>query len=129
MLALGSVGTSTVSAQAEPYWRVQHHDGHHWRRGHAPRHYRHGRHHRRDRYYGRRHHNNGAAIGAGIAGLAIGAIVGGALAERDRPVPLHRVYPSRGGSHVARCRARYRSYDARTDTFLGYDGYRHRCRY
>lgn len=31
-------------------------------------------------------------------------------------------------SHVARCEARFRSYDWRTDTYLGYDGDRHRCR-
>ena len=35
---------------------------------------------------------------------------------------------SRGwSSHVARCEARYRSYDHRSDTFLGFDGDRHRC--
>jgi hypothetical protein len=32
------------------------------------------------------------------------------------------------GSHVARCEARYRSYDPASDTFLGYDGERHYCR-
>ena len=126
MMALGTLGTSTVSASADQHWRG-HNGGHHWNRGgwNGPRHY------RGNRYHGRRHHNNGAAIGAGIAGLAIGAIVGGALADRDRPVPVHRVYPGRVGygSHVARCQARYRSYDARSDTFLGYDGYRHRCNY
>lgn len=29
--------------------------------------------------------------------------------------------------HVDWCRARYRSYNPQTDTFLGYDGYRHYC--
>ena len=34
-----------------------------------------------------------------------------------------------GGSsaHVHWCLNRYRSYDPSSDTFLGYDGYRHRC--
>lgn len=34
-----------------------------------------------------------------------------------------------GGSsgHVQWCLNRYRSYDPASDTFLGYDGYRHRC--
>ncbi|MGF7161964.1 hypothetical protein FHS85_003607 [Rhodoligotrophos appendicifer] len=32
-----------------------------------------------------------------------------------------------GGNHVQYCMNRYRSYDPRTDTYLGYDGYRHRC--
>jgi hypothetical protein len=29
--------------------------------------------------------------------------------------------------HVAYCLRRYRSYHVRSDTFMGYDGYRHRC--
>ena len=33
-----------------------------------------------------------------------------------------------GNAHVQWCLSRYRSYDPRTDTYLGYDGYRHRCR-
>jgi hypothetical protein len=31
-------------------------------------------------------------------------------------------------AHIDWCLNRYRSYDPRTDTFLGYDGFRHRCR-
>ncbi len=133
VLALGTLGAGTVTASADPHWRG-HHGGHHWAgRHHGPRWHRGGRHWNRGyrhRYYRRHHHNNGAAIGAGIAGLAIGAIVGGALSNEryyERPRPLYRVRPG-GSSHVARCEARYRSYDARTDTFLGYDGHRHRCR-
>ncbi|WAP67591.1 BA14K family protein [Jiella pelagia] len=136
VLAVGTLGAGTVTASADPHWRG-HHGGQHWGgRDRGPRWHRgDGRHwnrgHHRGRYYGRRHHNNGAAVGAGIAGLAIGAIVGGALANDrnyDRPVPLYRVRPGGGyGNHVARCEARYRSYDARSDTFLGYDGHRHRC--
>ena len=29
--------------------------------------------------------------------------------------------------HVARCEAHFRSYDASTDLYLGYDGEYHRC--
>ena len=32
-----------------------------------------------------------------------------------------------GGSHVQWCLNRYRSYDPGSNTFMGYDGYRHRC--
>jgi hypothetical protein len=32
-----------------------------------------------------------------------------------------------GSAHVRWCYNRYRSYDARTDSFMGYDGRRHRC--
>jgi hypothetical protein len=38
-------------------------------------------------------------------------------------------YVAVGGSgHVRYCLSRYRTYSVRTDTFVGYDGYRHRCR-
>ncbi len=36
--------------------------------------------------------------------------------------------PIRGSSHVARCEARYRSYDWRRDAYKGFDGRWHRCR-
>jgi hypothetical protein len=32
-----------------------------------------------------------------------------------------------GSAHVQWCLDRYRSYDPSSDTFMGYDGYRHRC--
>jgi hypothetical protein len=38
------------------------------------------------------------------------------------------VYGYGGDDHVTRCEARYRSYDADTDMFLGYDGNYHYCR-
>lgn len=65
-------------------------------------------------YYG----GFGWGLGTGLFGFALGS----ALANS-----YNRDY---GGwdSHVARCEARYRSYDAGTDTFLGYDGRYHRCR-
>lgn len=66
--------------------------------------------HRGDRDFG------GAAI-AGIFGLAAGAIIAGA-ANSDN-------YSSR--VHIRACEARFRSYDVRSDTYLGYDGNRHRC--
>ena len=37
-------------------------------------------------------------------------------------------YYGGGSSHVRYCLSRYRTYSVRTDTFVGYDGYRHRCR-
>lgn len=104
----------------------------------------------------RHHHDDTAiAIGAGALGLALGATL---LAPRnvyyddgyydyDAPPPRAyyrervyvdgpypppprpvRVYETRRG-HVERCLARYRSYDPRTDTFMGYDGRPHYCRF
>jgi len=67
-------------------------------------------------------------LAAGIFGLAIGAIVGGAVANQNqRNGDVVVVRPGDYSSHVDACYARYRSYDERTDTFLGYDGIRHRC--
>lgn len=77
-------------------------------------------------HWGRSHYQNfyrshqtdmGGAMIAGIFGLAAGAIISGA-ANSGRI----------SSNHVDACYDRYRSYDARSDTFLGYDGLRHRCR-
>ncbi len=121
-------------------------------------------------YRGYHHHNGGgAALGAGLLGLGVGALIGGAIAysyEQPRyyepapvyvappryyrtepvyvaPRPLYRVpapvyyeaAPRYGAtranvrSHAAACEARYRTYDPRSDTFVGNDGYRHHCNY
>ncbi|WP_245451785.1 BA14K family protein [Mesorhizobium waimense] len=42
-----------------------------------------------------------------------------------RPVYVEDYGDSR---HVRRCLARYASYDPYSDTYVGYDGYRHYCR-
>ena len=68
-------------------------------------------------YYHPYHHHYwgpGPAIGAGILGFAAGAAIAGAAESNHR-------------DHVDACFSAYRSYDPRTDTYLGYDGYRHRC--
>lgn len=66
-------------------------------------------------------------VASSIFGLAIGAIIGGAIAnganKGERVVRIQGDYDG----HVEACYARYRSYDERSDTFLGYDGQRHRC--
>jgi len=82
---------------------------------------RHSYHHRRYRhhyYRGHRHHyyDHGYYYGgAAIVGLAAGAIIAGAASTNYN-------------TWIARCEARYRSFDRRTGTYLGYDGYRHPCR-
>jgi hypothetical protein len=75
-------------------------------RGHRHYYYRHGH-----RYY----YNDGYYGGAAIVGLAAGAIIAGAASTNYN-------------TWVARCEARYRSFDRRSGTYLGYDGYRHPCR-
>lgn len=89
-------------------WR--HHGGGHHYRYHGGHHY--------DRHYG--------GWGAGLAGFAAGALIGGALASQPRyyyaPGPGYY-----GSSAVAYCERRFRSYDPASGTYLGYDGYRHPC--
>lgn len=66
---------------------------------------------------------------AGIGGVVLG--LGIANANRGPDYYGYHGYDYRRGSwerHVGRCYARYRSYDHRTDTYLGYDGYERRCR-
>lgn len=72
---------------------------------------------------GKLSHNEKAAL-LGITGLIIGAtIAGGGSPVYD---DYHGV--SSWERHVQRCYARYRSYDYHSDTYVGYDGYEHRCR-
>ncbi|MEX6506028.1 BA14K family protein [Jiella sp. M17.18] len=147
-VVLGAFGASTASASAQTYW---HHGGgwHHGGWGGGGPWYHGGGWHNRSYGGGWHHHDNGAAIAAGIGGLALGAIVGGALASGptyyeepgyyyERPVPLYRVYPARravrvyrsaSAEHIAACARHYRTYNPRTDTFIGNDHRAHYCRY
>ena len=83
------------------------------------------------RFY-RRNRGGLDRISSGLLGFTFGAIVGGAIANQNNnnyggDRVIGRDYDRGYSSHVEACYARYRSYDERTDTFLGYDGYRHRC--
>jgi len=86
--------------------------------------WRYNRHRWDDDRYGRWYHSHrdyfgpddaAAAVFGLVAGAAAGAITGSINGAVD-------------GSHVARCEARYRSYDPGSDTYMGYDGERHYCR-
>lgn len=113
-----------------------------WRRG--------GYHHRYD-------NRTGDLLAAGALGLAAGAIVGGIVAANNGPAyyapvyrePRPRPRPYRGyyvaepnvvyarpvhasvepwsGGWYRYCENRYRSFDPRTGTYMGYDGVRHFC--
>jgi hypothetical protein len=100
------------------------------------------RHHRRDR---------NDALAAGVIGLAAGAIIGGALAQqRARPVyrqvPVYDAYPDAPPAPRRQrvitysdqvepwtrdwyryCSNRYRSFNATTGTYRGYDGRNRFC--
>ncbi|WP_420406994.1 BA14K family protein [Hoeflea sp.] len=110
------------------------------------RHYRGVRQHRVPRHVYRGHRNNGDAAAAAIIGLGVGAIIGGAIANSHnnsrvihRPAPAPRNYRGQrinnaGGSFepwtkswYRYCKKKYRSFNASTGTFRGYDGRDHFC--
>lgn len=66
-----------------------------------------------------------AAILAGTGGFILGAMIANSHHRHGTRV----IYvEDRWDSHVSRCLDRYASYDPSSDTFIGYDGYEHRCR-
>ena len=109
--ATAVAATAAIFLAAAPPAMAQHHHG------------RHGGHHRHGGWHG--HHRGGGNFGAGIAGFAAGAILGGALASQPRYYQPGYAYSP--GPSVAWCERHYRSYDPRSGTYLGYDGYRHAC--
>jgi hypothetical protein len=85
----------------------------------------HRRHWRGHRW--RRHHDDDWAYGgAFLGGVLIGSALNSAYYDDYYDYPPRRYYRV-ADDHVAYCLDRYRSYDVETDSFLGYDGYRHRC--
>jgi hypothetical protein len=74
-------------------------------------------------YYYRR--DRGSAAAAGIAGLAAGALIGGAIASQQAQAAPTYVVPDQNA--VAYCAQRYRSYDPASGTYVGYDGVRRSC--
>jgi BA14K-like protein len=73
-----------------------------------------------------------ANTGGIVTGIFIGLGVA-ALVHHFHPLattayayyPAYGAYPA--SSHVGWCQSHYRSYNAATDTFIGYDGLPHRC--
>lgn len=86
----------------------------------------------------RRHNDNGSAIALGIIGLGAAAIIGGAIANSNnqgviyqqpsspRPVSGGRYEPW-SNSWFQYCSNKYRSFNASTGTYRGYDGRDHFC--
>ncbi|MEJ8572155.1 BA14K family protein [Microbaculum marinum] len=71
--------------------------------------------------------DNGAAVAAGIAGLAVGAMIGSAASA---PAPVYRQSTSMqpwSPAWYQYCESKYRSFDRNSGTYLGYDGQRHFC--
>lgn len=82
-----------------------------------------------------RRHDNTDAIVLGIIGLSVGAIIAGALAEGNAaPAPVYRQPTVGGGAYqpwtkswMRYCSKKYRSFNASTGTYRGYDGQDHFC--
>lgn len=81
------------------------------------------------RYYSgdRRRYDRGSAAAGIIGGLAAGAIIGGALSNQYGYGQPQTVYGVQDPAAVEYCIQRFRSYDVRSGTYLGYDGFRHAC--
>jgi BA14K-like protein len=92
------------------------------------------------------HHGGGGGGGGGfIPGAIAGAVIGGVIAsapygygsgpayapgyygDGDDGVVAVVPAPSGGGDDVAYCMQTYRSYDPRSGTYMGNDGFRHPC--
>jgi hypothetical protein len=94
--------------------------------------YYYGGHHRKRHHHHRRHHSGvGGAVAAGaILGLALGAMGTPNYYYQPRPRGYYpyAVGHSANAQHVSWCHNRYKSYNARTNAWFGYDGYYHQCR-
>lgn len=90
------------------------------------------RHNGRYYYYrnGGYYDNTGAALAAGVIGLAAGAVLGSALANSapSTTVVVDPVPVPYSAEWYRRCDLKYRSFRASDGTYLGYDGVRHTCR-
>jgi hypothetical protein len=97
-----------------------------------------------------RRRSNNNAVGAAVAAGVLGVIAGGIIASQAQPNVVYRsypepnyyppqAYPAYGAAPVTYappprspawydyCSRRYRSFDPRSGTFLGYDGIRYFC--
>jgi hypothetical protein len=127
MIAATSLASTTVTADAGgKNWN----GGKHWNGG--------------KQYYPRHHnyrHNDGWNSGAALATGAILGLAIGSLATPNYyyapppprvyyappPPPAYGYYGGPTAQHISWCESQYRSYDARYNTWVGYDGYVHQC--
>jgi hypothetical protein len=124
LIAATSLASTTVTADA---------GGKHWNGGG-------GYGYSKQHYYKHRHNNNGWNPGAALAtGAILGLAIGSMATPRyyaPPPPPVYYAPPAPppgyyyGGptaQHVSWCEGRYRSYDARYNTWVDYDGFVHQC--
>lgn len=120
----GTVEGQPIQVQYRDDYRYWRHDDRRWDRRWDRRDY------RDDRYgrYERRHHRSSNAW-VPLAAFAAGALIAGAAASQPRHVaPAAPGIPSGvNPRHFEWCSARYRSYDAYSNTFQPYEGPRQAC--
>jgi len=68
----------------------------------------------------------GGAAAAGVIGLAGGLIAAGIAEEAEKKAAAEAQASEQ--AHIDDCLRRYKSYNPRTDTYIGPDGQRHQCR-
>ena len=135
-LLIQSAPASSQGVYRAGHPRASHSYAGHGYAGRGPARYQH-------RGYYARGLNQGYGVGAGVAALATGALIGGAIASQNQgyyPAETYPVYSDPGygynyaapavynnGGSVAYCEQTYRSYDPASGTYLGYDGFRHPC--
>jgi len=75
------------------------------------------------------HFYPGYAVGAGVLGFVAGAAIASSArgGYYDDGYYDDRGYGGGWRAHVDACLDTYKSYDPRSDSYLGYDNYRHRC--
>lgn len=106
-MAPGATALGTAAQEAMPVHEVQR------RRGGGPR----------RGFRGGRRGGGGAGVAAGVAA---GALLGGIIASQAAPAPRYYVEDPLD-AEIEYCMRRFRSYDPRTMTYMGYDGRRHPC--
>lgn len=121
LLAVGIAVTGSASPAAAAPWWFYHRPV--YQHSHHPHYYRPNYYGSYPRYYSYPRYNYytydpGAAVASGLIGGIFGAIAGTALGQAGV-----------GGGHVWRCQHHYRTYQPSTNSFLGYDGHRHICRF
>lgn len=138
IIAATSLTTTTNAAYA---------GGNNWNKYQQQPYKHHGKPYKGKNYYKGNNHSNGWNPGAALATGAILGLAFGALAAPTYyypppvyaypppPPPPPPVYPTyysgyqgpANPQHVSWCYSKYRSYNARYNTWIGYDGLAHQC--
>lgn len=112
--------------------------GKHWKHkqwGYSQKHWKGGHHHKK--YHSSKGWNPGAALATGaILGFAFGALSTPNYyspptvyykAPPPPPYPDYYAYGPMNAQHISYCKSKYRSYNVKYNTWIGFDGLVHQC--